>query len=35
MRGVAGLEGEENKRADYGKQIIVTLARQLQDKHGK
>ena len=25
----------ENKRADYGKQIVVTLARQLQEKYGR
>ncbi|MBL7702650.1 MAG: hypothetical protein JNM14_10380 [Ferruginibacter sp.] len=25
----------QNKRADYGKQIVVTLSRQLEEKHGK
>ncbi|MDI9308829.1 MAG: DUF1016 N-terminal domain-containing protein [Limnohabitans sp.] len=25
----------ENKRADYGKQIVVTLSRQLTEKYGR
>ncbi|WP_145954823.1 DUF1016 N-terminal domain-containing protein [Candidatus Desulfovibrio trichonymphae] len=25
----------QNKRADHGKQIVVTLARQLTDKYGR
>ncbi len=25
----------QNKRADYGKQIVATLAQQLTEKHGK